>query len=58
MEQKVFRPEGKIYKMIAGKQFRLPRKVKKRYKTYMCKHLDIKKLRFSYKRLNQDVDGR
>ena len=57
MEQKVFRPVCKMYKKIADKRFRLPRKVKKRYKTYMCKHLDIKKLRLSYKRLNMDIDG-
>ena len=55
----VFRPNGvKQYKKIAGKRYRLPRKVKKRFKTNMCKHgWDIKKLKFSYKRLNQDVDG-
>ena len=57
-----FRLEGKIYKKIAVKRFRLPRKVKKRFKTNMykhvCKHgLEIKKLSFSYKRLNQDIDG-
>ena len=58
MEQKVFRPVGKMYKKIAGKRYRLPRKVKKRFKTNMCKHgWDIKKLKFSYKRLNRDVDG-
>lgn len=43
----------KLFKM------RLPRKVKKRFKTNMCKHgWDIKKLKFSYKRLNVDVDGK
>lgn len=43
----------KLFKM------RIPRKKKKRFKTNMCKHgWDIKKLKFSYKRLNQDVDGR
>ena len=53
-----FRSVGKQYKKIAGKRYRLPRKVKKRFKTNMCKHgWDIKKLRFSYKRLNMDVDG-
>ena len=53
-----FRSVGKQYKKIAGKRYRLPRKVKKRYKTNMCKRgWDIKKLRFSYKRLNMDVDG-
>lgn len=55
---KFFRPNGvKQYKKIAGKRYRLPRKAKKRFKTNMCKHLDIKNLRFSYKRLNRDVDG-
>ena len=56
---KFFRPNGvKQYKKIAGKRYRLPRKVKKRFKTNMCKHgWDIKKLRFSYKRLNQDAYG-
>ena len=59
MEQKEFRSVGKQYKKIAGKRYRLPRKVKKRFKTNMCKRgLEIKKLRFSYKRLNRDVDGR
>lgn len=54
-----FRSVGKQYKKIAGKRYRLPRKVKKRFKTNMCKHgWDIKKLKFSYKRLNRDVDGR
>ena len=58
MEQKEFRSVGKQYKKIAGKRYRLPRKVKKRFKTNMCKHgWDIKKLKFSYKRLNMDVDG-
>jgi len=58
MEQKVFKPVGKMYKKIAGKRYRLPRKVKKRFKTNMCKHVDIKKIKFSYKRLNADVDER
>ena len=48
----------KQYKKIAGKRYRLPRKVKKRFKTNMCKHGDIKRLIFSYKRLNGDVDGK
>lgn len=54
-----YRPsEVHYYKKIAGKRFRLPRKVKKAYKKRMCKHgWEIKKLKFSYKRLNQDVDG-
>lgn len=57
MEQE-FRSVGKQYKKIADKRYRLPRKVKKHFKTNMCKHgLDIKKLKFSYKRLNQDIDG-
>ena len=56
MEQKVFRPVGKMYKKIAGKRYRLPRKVKKRFKTNMRKRgWDIKKLKFSYKRLNTDM---
>jgi len=54
-----FRSVGKMYKKIAGKRYRLPRKVKKRFKTNMCKHgLDIKKLKFSYKRLNMDMYGK
>lgn len=58
MEQKEFRSVGKMYKKIAGKRYRIPRKAKKRFKTNMCKHgWGIKKLKFSYKRLNQDVDG-
>ena len=50
-----FRSAGKMYKKIAGKRYRLPRKVKKRFKTYMRKRygFDIKKLKFSYKRLNR-----
>ena len=57
---RVFRPNGvKQYKKIIGKRFRLPRKVKKAYKKRMCKYgWDIKKLRLSYKLLNQDVDGK
>jgi hypothetical protein len=46
MEQKEFRSVGKQYKKIAGKRYRIPRKTKKR----------IKKLIFSYKRLNMDID--
>jgi hypothetical protein len=54
-----FRSVGKMYKKIAGKRYRLPRKSKKALKMRMCKNgWDIKKLRFSYKRLNRDVDGR
>jgi hypothetical protein len=57
MEQE-FRLGGKMYK-VAGKRFRLPRKVKKRFKTNMrYRGLEIKKIKFSYKRLNRDVDGR
>ena len=53
-----FRVVGKMYKKIAGKRFPLPRKVKKRFKTKMCKHgWIIKTLKISYKRLNQDIDG-
>lgn len=59
MEQKEFRSVGKMNKKIADKRYRLPRKVKKRFKTNMCKHgWDGKKLKFSYKRLNMDVDGK
>lgn len=51
-----FRSVGKQYKKIAGKRYRLPRKAKKRFKTNMCKRgWDIKKLKFSYKRLNTDM---
>ena len=58
MEQKEFRSVGKMYKKIAGKRYRLPRKVKKALKKKICKHgWYSKKLRFSYKRLNMDVDG-
>jgi len=54
-----FRSNEKQYKKIAGKRYRLPRKVKKRFKTNMCKHgWDSKKLKFSYKRLNRDVYGK
>lgn len=52
-----FRSIGKQYKKIAGKRYRLPRKVKKNFKKRMCKRgWDIKKLKFSYRRLNRDVD--
>jgi hypothetical protein len=58
MEQKKFRLGGKMYK-VAGKRFRLPRKVKKRFKTNMrYRGLEIKKIRFIYKLLNRDVDGK
>ena len=58
MEQKVFRPVGKMFKKITGKRYRLPRKVKKAYKKRMCKYgWDIKKLKISYKLLNRDVVG-
>ena len=51
-----FKSIGKQYKKIAGKRYRIPRKAKKRLKADMCKHgWDIKKLRFSYKRLNMDM---
>ena len=54
-----FRSVGKQYKKIAGKRYRLPRKAKKRFKTNMCKRgWNIKRLKFSYKGLNRDVDGR
>lgn len=49
-----YRPsEVHYYKKIDGKKFRLPRKVKKRYKKNISKRgFVIKKLRFSYIRLN------
>lgn len=51
-----FRSVGKQYRKIAGKRYRIPRKAKKRFKTNMCEHgWDIKKLKFSYKRLNTDI---
>ena len=54
-----FRSVGKQYKKIAGKRYRLPRKAKKRFKTNVCKRgWNIKRLKFSYKGLNRDVDGR
>lgn len=57
MEQKEFRSVGKQYKKIAGKRYRIPRKAKKRLKSNFCKRgWYSKKLKFSYKRLNQDVD--
>ena len=44
-----FRSVGKMYKKIADKRYRIPRKAKKRFKTNMCKRgWDIKKLKFSY----------
>lgn len=51
----VFRPRCvKKYRKIEGKKFRLPRKVKKQYKMrYAKKGFDIKKLKFSYRRLNR-----
>ena len=56
MEQE-FRIVGKKYKKVAGKRFRIPRKVKKRFKTKICNHgWEIRKLKISYKRLNQDID--
>ena len=57
--KKVFTPYMvKQYKKIEGKRFRLPRKVKKRYKRNMRKYgLDVKKLKISYKLLNSDIDG-
>ena len=56
MEQE-FRIAGKKYKKVAGKRFRIPRKVKKRFKTKICNHgWEIRKLKISYKRLNQDID--
>lgn len=59
MEEKAICPtNSKRYKKIAGVRYRLPRKVKKAYKKRMCKGWDIKKLKFSYKRLNRDIDGR
>ena len=58
MEQE-FRIVGKKYKKVAGKRFRIPRKVKKRFKTKICNHgLEIKKIKFIYEMLNQDIDGK
>ena len=38
---------------------RIPRKKKKRFKTNMCKRgLEIKKIKFIYEMLNQDIDGK
>lgn len=55
-EKKQFPSVGKRYRKIAGVRYRLPRKVKKMFKTRFCKMgWDVKKLRFSYRRLNQDV---
>lgn len=55
-EKKQFTSVGKQYRKIAGVRYRLPRKVKKMFKTRFCKMgWDVKKLRFSYRRLNQDV---
>ena len=54
-----FRSVGRQYKNIAGKRYRIPRKAKKRFKANFCKRgWDIKKLKFSYKQLNRDVDGK
>ena len=59
MEQKEFRSVGRQYRNIAGKRYRIPRKAKKRFKANFCKRgWDIKKLKFSYKQLNRDVDGK
>lgn len=59
MGQKEFRSVGRMYKKIAGKRYRIPRKAKKRFKTNFCKRgWDIKKLRFSYKRMNSDLYGK
>lgn len=50
---------GRKFTKIPNVRYRIPRKAKKRFKTNMCKRgWDIKKLRFSYKRLNMDVDGK
>ena len=50
---------GRKFKKTPNVRYRIPRKAKKRFKSNMCKHgWDIKKLKFSYKRLNQDVDGK
>ena len=58
MEQKEFRSVGKQYKKITGKRYRIPRKAKKELKKNFCKRgWDIKKLKFSYKRLNTDFYG-
>lgn len=55
---KNFRPSNmKQYRKISGVRYRLPRKAKKAYKKRMCKQgeLNIKKLKFSYRRLNSDL---
>lgn len=53
----MFRSIGKRIKKIAGKRYRIPRKAKKELKKNFCKRgLDIKKLKFSYKRLNRDFN--
>ena len=59
MEQQEFRSVGKQYKKIAGVRYRIPRKAKKELKKRLCKAgWDKKKLKFSYRRLNRDIDGR
>ena len=59
MAQQEFRTVGKQYKKISGKSYRIPRKAKKELKKKFCKRgWGLKKLKFSYKRLNQDVDGK
>lgn len=55
-KNKVFNSVGRRFKKIKGKRYRIPRKAKKALKTRMCKNgWDIKKLKFSYKRLNADL---
>ena len=50
---------GRKFTKIPNVRYRIPRKAKKRFKANMCKRgWDIKKLRFSYKRLNTDIDGK
>lgn len=50
---------GRKFKKIPNVRYRIPRKAKKALKMRMCKNgWDIKKLRFSYKRLNMDMYGR
>ena len=59
MAQQEFHSVGKRYKKIAGVRYRIPRKAKKELKKNFCKRgWDKKKLKFSYKRLNRDIDGK
>ena len=47
---------GRKFKKIPNVRYRIPRKAKKRLKSNLCKHgWNIKKLKFSYKRLNMGI---